>query len=202
MEAWWTALSTLNQTLYIVAVFFSAVFAWQLVAALVGLGGSVEVGGGGDAGAGDAGPEVDDDAQQGSIDAFKLLSIRSIIAFGMLFGWAGALYLESGYQVSGALIYAVVWGSAGMVLVSYFFHTIRRLEETGNPQLETCIGTEGEVYIDIPEHGAGQVRVTESGAVSYVSARGRDGIAIPGKTTVLVLRTLDATTVEVEPFDA
>ena len=44
MEAWWTGLSTLNQGLYIVAIFFSALFLWQLVASLVGLGGGVVVG--------------------------------------------------------------------------------------------------------------------------------------------------------------
>ena len=42
----------------------------------------------------------------------------------------------------------------------------------------------------------------ESGAISYVSAKGRDGAAIPSKTPVLVLQTLDATTVEVERVES
>ena len=162
MEVWWTNLSTLNQSLYVLAVFFSVFFVWQLVAALMGLGGGGDL-----ADVDDARPDAVEDVQDGSVDAFKLLSLRSLIAFGMLFGWAGALYLQSGQEVSSAILYAVVWGGAGMVLVSYFFHTIRRLEETGNPRLETCVGTEGEVYIDIPEGGSGQVRVMESGAVSF-----------------------------------
>jgi len=199
MEAWWTSLSTLTQTLYVVAIFFSAFFAWQLVAALVGLGGGEELGGGG-AEADEVGPEVDDGAQQGSVAAFKLLSIRSLIAFGMLFGWAGALYLQKGYAVSTAMVYAVIWGGAGMFVVSYFFHTIRRMEESGTPSLDSCLGAEAEVYISIPEGGAGQVRVMESGAVSYISAKAKNGAAIESKTQVLVLRTLDATTVEVEPL--
>ena len=163
-------------------------------------------GGGGHADLGDTGPEVDDmghdagDHHDGSA-VFKLLSIRAVIAFGMLFGWAGALYLQSGEGLTDALLYGVFWGAAGMVLVAYFFHTIQRLSETGNPKLETCIGTEGEVYLDIPENGTGQVRVMESGAVSYVSARGRDGAAIPSRTPVLVLRTVDSTTVEVDRME-
>ena len=197
MEVWWTGLGTLNQGLYVLAVFFSVFFVWQLVAALVGLGGGGDL-----TDVGDAESDGTADVGDGSVAAFKLLSLRSLIAFGMLFGWAGALYLQSGQEVSSALVYAVVWGSAGMVLVSYFFHTIRRLEETGNPRLETCIGTEGEVYIDIPENGAGQVRVMESGAVTYVSAKGRDGTAIPSRTPVRVLQTLDATTVEVERIES
>ena len=200
MEAWWAGLSALNQGLYVVAIFFSTLFLWQLVTSLVGLGGGVDVGD--DVSSEDAGSQIDNGLDEGSVEAFKLLSIRSIIAFGMLFGWAGALYLQSGEEVSAALLYGLVWGSAGMVIVAYFFHNIHRLTETGNPKLATCVGTSGEVYIDIPEQGAGQVRVVESGVVSYVSARGKNGTAIPSKTPVQVLRTLDATTVEVEPIDA
>ena len=170
MEAWWAGLSALNQGLYVVAIFFSTLFLWQLVTSLVGLGGGVDVGD--DVSSEDAGSQIDNGLDEGSVEAFKLLSIRSIIAFGMLFGWAGALYLQSGKEVSAALLYGLVWGSAGMVIVAYFFHNIHRLTETGNPKLATCVGTSGEVYIDIPEEGAGQVRVVESGVVSYVSARG------------------------------
>ncbi len=104
MEAWWTNLTALNQTFFAIAIFFSSLFFWQLLAAPVGLGG----GGGadsGDAALDDAGPEIDDGIQDASAAAFKLLSVRSIIAFGMLFGWAGALYLQSGTEVESALLY-------------------------------------------------------------------------------------------------
>ena len=201
MEAWWTGLNTLNQGLYVVAIFFSTLFLWQFIAALVGLSGDVDVGDSGDADLGDAGPEVDDGFHESGLAAFKLLSIRSVIAFGMLFGWAGALYLQSGLDVHKSFLYGLVWGAAGMVIVAYFFRSIQHLTETGNAQLETCIGASGEVYLDIPASGAGQVRVMESGAVTYVSARGKDGEAIPSKTPVRVLRTVDTTTVEVEPID-
>ena len=119
MEAWWTQLTTLNQIFYIVAIFFSVFFVWQLVAALVGLGGSEDLGGDSGVDAGDAGPGIDD-TQEESVAAFKLLSIRSVIAFGMLFGWAGAFYLQAGHKVPNALAYALVWGAVGMFLVSYF----------------------------------------------------------------------------------
>jgi membrane protein implicated in regulation of membrane protease activity len=200
MEAWWTNLTTLNQILYLVAIFFSTLFAWQFAAALLGLGGGADVGGG-DATAGDAGPEIDDMVQDASVAAFKLLSVRSIIAFGMLFGWAGALYLQSGTEVESALLYSLVWGAAAMVAVAYFYHGIQQLTETGNPKLETCVGASGEVYIDIPENGIGQIRVVESGAVSYVSARGKNGAPIPNKTPVWVRRVIDGTTLEVEQIE-
>ena len=201
MEAWWTNLTALNQALYALAIFFSSLFLWQLVAALIGLGGGGGVDGG-NAALEDAGPEVDDGARDASTAVFKLLSIRSIIAFGMLFGWGSALYLQSGMEVRGALLYGLVWGVGAMVAVAYFFHGIQRLTETGNPKLQTCVGTSGEVYIDIPQDGTGQVRVTESRVVTYVSARGRDGAAIPHQTPVRVLRVIDASTLEVEQIDS
>ncbi len=196
MDSWWMELTVLNQIFYVVAIFFSAFFVWQLLAALLGLGGGADAAVSGDANFGDSGPEFND----GTVASFKLLSIRSLIAFGMLFGWAGALYLQRGLEVRTALVYALVWGSAGMAVVAYFFHGIRQLTETGNASLDTCVGTSGEVYLDIPEGGTGQVRVIESGTVAYVSARGKNGMPVSAKTPVRILRVVSPTTLEVEPI--
>ena len=200
MDAWWTDLTTLNQILYIVAMFFSAFFVWQLLAVLFGLGSAFGASISGDTGIGDAGPEFNDGLADGTVASFKLLSIRSLIAFGMLFGWAGALYLQRGLDTQTALLYALVWGGAAMAVVAYFFRGIQQLTETGNASLDTCVGTSGEVYLDIPDGGAGQVRVTESGAVAYVSARGKNGMPISTRTPVRILRVVDPTTLEVEPL--
>ena len=194
MQIWWAELTLLNQVFYGIAVFFSFLFFWQLITTLIGLGDSVD-----GFGANDVGPDVDGFYDHGAV-AFQLLSIRSVIAFGMLFGWAGALYLDSGYSVEEAVIRGFVWGAAGMVLVAYFFYKVQQLSESHTRNLSSCIGNEGEVYLDIPEDGTGQIRVMESGAVNYVSARSKGGQSIQHKTPVRVLRTLDTTTVEVEPI--
>jgi len=103
MQAWWSELSSLNQGVYALASFFTILFAWQFLAALVGFGGSDL----------DPGPEVDDGVTSDGIAVFKLLSIRSVIAFGMLFGWTTALYLEAGKELTIAVLYGLVWGAAG-----------------------------------------------------------------------------------------
>lgn len=193
MQIWWTELTVLNQVFYGIAVFFSFLFLWQLITTLTGLGDSVD-----GFGATDAGPDVD--GFDAGVATFQLLSIRSVIAFGMLFGWAAALYLDSGHSVEQAVISGVVWGAAGMVIVAYFFFKVQQLSESHTRNLSSCIGNEGEVYIDIPENGTGQIRVLESGAVNYVSARSKGGQSIAHKTQVRVLRTLNTTTVEVEPI--
>lgn len=202
MQAWWIELTPLNQALYGVAVFFSLLFLWQFITALLGLSGSAEGLMHDDLHASDTGPDVDNDLQDHSVATFKLLSVRSVIAFGMLFGWAGALHLEAGMEMEESLLRGFVWGGAGMALVAYFFYKVQQLSESHNRNLTSCIGNEGEVYIDIPENGAGQIRVMESGAVNYISARGKDGLPIEHQTPVRVLRTIDITTVEVEPIQS
>ncbi len=200
MQIWWTELTPLNQVLYGVAVFFSLLFLWQFIATLIGLGDSADGIAQDGLSADDAGPDVDDGPYDHGAPTFQLLSVRSVIAFGMLFGWAGALYLDAGFSIEESALRALVWGSAGMVLVAYFFYKVQQLSESHTRNLSSCIGNEGEVYIDIPENGTGQIRVMESGAVNYISARGKSGQSIHHKTPVRVLRTLDVTTVEVEPI--
>ena len=202
MQAWWIELTPINQTLYGVAVFFSLLFLWQFITALLGLSGSVESFAHDDLNAGDVGPDVDNDLQDHGVATFTLLSVRSVIAFGMLFGWASALYLESGLEIEESFLRGIVWGSAGMALVAYFFYKVQQLSESHNRRLSSCIGNEGEVYIDIPKNGADQIRVMESGAVNYISARSKNGLSIEHQTPVRVLRTIDITTVEVEPIQS
>ena len=201
MQAWWSELAPLNQAFYGCAVFFTLLFLWQFITTLIGLGDSAD-GLGDDFNANDAGPDVDNSPYDHGVATFQLLSLRSIIAFGMLFGWAGALYLDLGLSIEESVLRGLVWGGAGMVLVAYFFYKVQQLSESHNRNLSSCIGNEGEVYIDIPENGAGQIRVMESGAVNYVSARSKDGQPIQNKTPIRVLRTLDMTTVEVEPIQS
>lgn len=202
MQAWWTELAPLNQAFYGCAVFFTLLFLWQFITTLIGLGDSATVMDPDDFSANDAGPDVDNSPYDHGTATFQLLSLRSVIASGMLFGWAGALYLERGLSIEESVLRGLIWGGAGMVLVAYFFYKVQQLSESHNRNLSSCIGNEGEVYIDIPENGAGQIRVMESGAVNYISARSKDGQSIQNKTPIRVLRTLDITTVEVEPIQS
>lgn len=202
MQAWWSELAPLTQAFYGCAVFFTLLFLWQFITTLMGLGDSADVLDHDGFNANDAGPDVDNSPYDHGAATFQLLSLRSIIAFGMLFGWAGALYLDLGLSIEESVLRGLIWGGAGMVLVAYFFYKVQQLSESHNRNLSSCIGNEGEVYIDIPENGAGQIRVMESGAVNYISARSKDGQPIQNKTPVRVLRTLDITTVEVESIQS
>ena len=201
MGEWWQNLSGVNQAFYIAATFFSVFFLWQLIAALVGLGGG-EADMDADVDAADDGTYEDfehgaaTDASA-SVAAFKLVSVRSILAFCTLFSWAGALYLNRGHALQGALIYALLWGAAAMGVVALIFHLMRRMTEAGTPQLATCVGQSGTVYLDIPDGGRGEVRVPVSGIMTHVKARASNGKTLKMGTSVRVVRVLDAATIEV-----
>jgi hypothetical protein len=201
---------------YGIALFFSVLFLWQLVAALMGFAGSeseaeVDTDVGGDADFEAEAPEDFDLEAEGGLEtgeagvgagetaaSFKILSLRSIIAFGMLFGWAGALYLREGRPLSQALLYAILWATAGGLLVSLGFYFMRRMQESGTPRIATCVGRPGTVYMDIPAGGSGQIRTLVGGVASTVAARSKSGEHLPQGTPVRVLRVLDAHCVEVE----
>lgn len=215
MMEWWYKLPSVAQWLYVAAAFFSVFFLWQLIAAIMGLGHDAE------ADAADAHVDADAEADGGDVDgdgaaydhaehlsgeeaaasiaAFKLLSIRSILAFFTLFCWAGALYLTVGVGVGLALVYGICWGLSGMFAVAGIFFAMRRLTETGTAHLATCVGTAGTVYLNIPTGGQGEARVPVGGVISYVKARSAGGAAIKAGTPIRVVRLLDNTTIEVSP---
>jgi membrane protein implicated in regulation of membrane protease activity len=214
---WWNSLSNLNQWFYNGAAFFSVLFLWQMIGAFLGL---IDVQdadvshpdgsgfGHGDAGAGHAGATHGDHGDSSHTQAhsghepvvdFKLLTVRSILAFFTLFFWAGGLYLTNGTETFWSLCYAVLWGSVAMVSVAMCLYLLQRMVESGTPDIATCVGTRGVVYMDIPEAGQGEARVLVSGAVSCIKARSAHGQPIKAGTPVRVTRALGSTTVEVEP---
>jgi len=208
MYEWWTGLASLTQGFYAVAAFFSLIFLWQFIASVIGLSGGemdVEV---------DADVDIDvdgldlEDIEAGSLEeagetmaAFKVLSLRAVIAFVMLFCWAAGMYIEQGIETYRLLLYATGWGLIGWLVVSFMMYFMRRLTESGTPRLGTCVGTRGSVYADIHADGTGEVRVLVSGVISTVKARTAGGGEMKAGTPIRVLRMLDPVTVEVTGVD-
>lgn len=185
MMQWWNGMDPLTQGFYCAAAFFGVLFLWQLISAFIGLSGEHEHG-------------AETDAAD-TTEAFRLLSIRSIITFFTLFTWGGALYLERKTAVPMAMLYAIAWGLAGMILIALVFHWMRKLTETGNLDLNTCVGRQGTVYLDIQEGTLGEIRVNVSGVATHVKARTADSKELKAGVPVTITRVLDQSTVEVKP---
>lgn len=195
MTNWWNGLTGLNQTLYGIAVCISVPFVWQLAAAMLGLAHDGDM----DGSDADSGADGGTDDAVATALAFKLLSLRALLTFFTLFFWASALYLERGLMFSRVFGIAVIWGLGGMVSVAVLLHLLPRLAHTGTRNLDSALGTEATVYIDIPAGGTGEVRAVVSGSVGYIKARALHGEAVKAGTPVAIRKRIGQTILVVEP---
>lgn len=204
MEALWQGMSLLNKAFVVSAATFTVLFLWQIAILVIGMDldshGPVGTEGidHGDFDHADHGGGEHAQADGGEAVTFTFVSIRSLIAFGTLFSWAGALYLATGTSAILAILYSAAWGLVAMFAVSYLLYWLLRQQELGNATVWSAIGEEGTVYMDIPEGGLGKIRVMVSGAISFVNARSRDGNPLISGTKVRVVGVLNDTTLEVE----
>ena len=200
MEAWWEGLSVLNKAFAISALAFSVAFVVQMIMMVLGLDAHGHDVGGADIHAPDMHdihhvPGVDDAAQGVTL---TFLSLRSIMAFGPLFTWAGTLYLATATPLILAIFYSILWGLAGLLAVSFLLYWLLRMQEVGNVPLWKSVGEEGTVYMDIPEGGIGKVRILCGRTICFVNARSRSGEPLLAGTAIKAVGTLDERTLEVD----
>ena len=204
MTEWWEGLAGATRFFYGMAIFFSVFFVWQIVAAFMGMAGD-DADIGTDAGDVDMDVDVDGDVPDDidhhdlveSSQSFKILSLRSIIAFFTLFSWGCALYTGEGMETVKAMGISVLWGLGGMVSIALIFWGMGKLTETGTKDVATAKGMVCRVYLDIPEGGYGEVKVLVSGAVEHIKAKSVDGEALPAGTEVKIVQVVDQTLVGV-----
>lgn len=168
------------------AVLGTFFFALRLALMLIGGGAHDAGGGGGDfsadigtdvdmhfdihgdiaAGADIGGADVDTHLDVNHADpghSFQILSIQSIFAFLMGFGWGGLCgMLGTNWGVSMSIFFALVCGAGMVWLLAWLLKMVYDLESSGNIRLSSLLGEEGDVYVTIPPkgEGRGQVRVT------------------------------------------
>jgi hypothetical protein len=132
-------------------------------------------------------------------DAFKILSIQSIAAFCMGFGWGGVAALHglhwswptsvaAGIGCGLILMYVLALGLKGM----------HDMQSSGNVTLDMVNGAQGRVYISVPEdgRGRGQVRLVVGTTEKIVQAVSADG-PLPTGTAVRVTAVNEDNTVTV-----
>lgn len=209
MQEWWNGLTGATQFFCGLAAFFSVFFLWQIAAAFMGLNGD-EMDVGGDAGDvdmdvdldADAPDDVDIDEVVESSQAFKILSLRSLVTFFTLFSWGSALFTADGMPVGKAMGIASIWGLVGMFSIAGIFYFMGKLAETGTKELASCKGQVATVYLDIPAEGFGEIKTSVSGAVEHVKARSVTGEALSSGTQVRVVKVIGQTLVEVEKLNS
>lgn len=148
----------------------------------------------------DADVDVDVDVGDGDSDAaFKVLSIQSVAAFLMGFGWGGlGAYRGAGLGVILSIGVGLAAGTGMMFLLGKLLQMIHNFQSSGTLPIHRALYTEGTVYAQIPTagEGMGEVSVVIDDRQRFYRAVS-DGPAIDTATKVRVIDINDDNSVTV-----
>ncbi len=103
--------------------------------------------------------------------SFDFLSIQSILAFMMGFGWVGlAAVSQFKLSIPISIISAVVFGLIFMFLSAYLMFLIKKLDKREKIDLQDFVGTVGRAYTAFKPQGQGQIEITINDQLSVVDA--------------------------------
>lgn len=141
----------------------------------------------------------DTDTGMGTEGSFHILSLTSLSAFIMAFGWAGLAAREDFHLPPLlSLLVAISVGGFAMIGTAYLFRVAYRCTSSGaSYSLEEAIGKTGEVYERIPAEGWGRIQINVGGMVREVKAVAESKQDIDSFKRVQVVRVVDQDTVAV-----
>ena len=170
----WFMTDPLRSTLLCVAVPATVIMILQTVMIFIGMAGHSDVDMPDDNGIdGVFGSDSPDavDVHLGD-SGLRIFTVRGIVAFFAVGGWAGLSALSLSGSPAAAIITAFVAGALALLLVAWFFKWAASLNENGTLQMENAVGKVGEVYITIPPEmgGTGKVNVIIQGRLTEAEA--------------------------------
>ena len=191
MNEWWQVLSLDQQIFASIALLGSLALLGQIVLMMIGLDhsdlsvGDADVGGAGDHSSG-----------------LGFLSIRTIIAFVVGFGWTGLAISRQGCPTWGAALAGLIVGLVMMVTILWIMRSLLKLGCSGTLDYRNAVGQSGSVYVTIPGGMAspGQVEVLVQGRLCTVQAMTRSATPLAPRSKIKVVDLIDRTTLLVEPL--
>lgn len=143
---------------YYLALFATILFALKLVIFSI-------------VGAGDSEVASDFNSSADSDPSFNFISMQSIMAFLMGFGWmgfAGLKQLGLGQGINLAVAFAV--GFMFMFLMSFLMFSVKKLEKNVKNDKSGAVQSVGRAYTGFEPFGFGQVEIEINGKLSVVKA--------------------------------
>jgi len=184
---WWESLGGAEQWFWAIALISNVLFAIYLV---------VQFAGGHDT-------DADTDLHLDDADAgFAVLSLRSLLAFGMFMGYTGVVIIRLGGGWFFALLAGIAAGMLAAWLAWRLLRTVLRLQSSGTLDMENTIGQTGEVHLQIPAQagGTGKVMIEVQGALREMDALS-ESESIPTGASILVVGLTGEGTLIVQPFE-
>lgn len=144
------------------AIPMTVVMFLQLILMLVGVGFGSSDGDLDNDGADDGGNDGVDDGGNDSSNpsAARIFTIRGIVAFFALGGWAGLAALTAGVPLLWSVHIALLSGVAAMLLASVVIRIALKMQSSGNLDLRNALSQTAEVYITIPPERSNTGKVT------------------------------------------
>ena len=132
--------------------------------------------------------------------AFEMLSINTITAFLMMFGWIGlTCYKQFAMSSLASTGMAFLGGVFCMLITAYLFKLIKKLASKGSTfTLNDAVGLTATVYQRIPAKGSGRINVVVRGMTREIDAQSEDQVDIESFKTVKVVRLVSDQAVSVK----
>ena len=187
MTEWWNSLLIERQIFYAIGLLSLAVLLLQILLTLVGVGHH------------DA-----DFSGHGEHDTgMGLLTVRTVTAFFVGFGWTGAIMLNHGYSVGAAIAAGAATGAAFLLSTWFLIRNLLRLQSGGGTiDYNNAIGSVGTVYTTIPaaEAGGGQIELMLQGRLMMAEAYTKATWNLKPNSKAKVIALIGRSTLLVEPL--
>ena len=143
-------------------------------------------------GYGDADHSDADHPDGGKSGGPKMLTVRGIIAFFAIGGWAGLAALSAGIRPIWSVQISLLAGVAAMIMSYLVIRFAMRMQSSGNINLRNALSQTAEVYIKIPpmRENTGKVMMLLQERLVEVDAVTDEADAIKPNTIVEVIGTV------------
>ena len=184
LSEWWEGLNLALKIYWAIAIPFTFFFILQLFFSFVG------------------DHDVPDDPSDldghdlGAGFGYHLFTVKSVIAFLTIFGWAGIASIDGGVSHWWSFGIAAVCGFAMMVIMATLLYILSKANANHTMNFNKAVGETGHVYLTIPAHraSAGQVQLKVQGVLRTLDAITDDEKDLPNGKTIVVMRVLNDNT--------
>lgn len=181
-SSWWDALALIEKIYWCLALPFSVLLVFQLIATFAG-----------------ADADVDSDGHHHDGDLggdFQLFTVKNFIVFFTIFGWTGLGCVQSGISNMLSIVIAAIAGFVSMLIMASIFYFMSRMVASGTLKMKNAVGKTGEAYLRIPaaRTGTGKVNINIQGSNRELDAMTMDILEIPSGAIVKVVDIINENT--------
>ena len=187
MINWWSSLDVQKQIFYAIGIVAISILIIQIFLTIIGIDAHHDA---------NLSSHVDHDSGLG------LLSIRTITAFFVGFGWGGVIILNHGHSLIAAVIGGFGTGVVFLLVTALLIRSLLRLQGSGNLDYRNAIGVIGTVYSTIPaqEGGGGQLELVLQGRLITAEAYSKTAEDLKPGSKARVVNLIGQSTLLVEPL--